>query len=314
MLYFYSMLSKESQDIETKKVVEFILKNKFKFSISVAVALVVSIVITYFIPSEYSSYGIVYPPSSTSLENSVENPNFGYDIEADRILQIFQSQEIKDSTTKKFNLYAYFDIDENSIDERDNLMTKFTKMVKFERTNYMSVAIKVRSKDPNMSANIVNYIIEKANELREKIYKQNVVLAYEKTQEELKFQKQITDSICTIVKKDLDKLNLSGLLVLATNAQLNFNDLSNKQVSTENSNIGINIINYRTQLDRQKEIENKLFKIKKTLDNPVPKLYLIDKGVPSYKKVYPSYIVNSIIAIVLALLISTIVLINRSKN
>lgn len=314
MLYFYSMLSKESQDIETKKVIEFIFKNKIKLAMSVAVALVMSIVITYFIPSEYSSYGIVYPPSSTSLENSVENPNFGYDIEADRILQIFQSQEIKDSTTKKFNLYSYFDIDVNSIDARDNLMTKFTKMVKFERTNYMSVAIKVRSKDPNMSANIVNYIIEKANELREKIYKQNVVLAYEKTKEELTFQKQISDSICTIVKKDLDKLNLSGLLVLATNAQLNFNDLSNKQTSTENSNIGINIINYRTQLDRQREIENKLFRIKKTLDNPVPKLYLIDKGVPSYKKVYPSYIVNSIIAIVLALIISTIVLINRSKN
>ncbi|MDX2173022.1 MAG: Wzz/FepE/Etk N-terminal domain-containing protein [Bacteroidota bacterium] len=308
------MLSKESQDIETKKVIEFIFKNKFKLAMSVAVALVMSLVITYFIPSEYSSYGIVYPPSSTSLENSVENPNFGYDIEADRILQIFQSQEIKDSTTKKFNLYSYFDIDVNSIDARDDLMTKFTKMVKFERTNYMSVAIKVRSKDPNMSANIVNYIIEKANELREKIYKQNVVLAYEKTKEELTFQKQISDSICTIVKKDLDKLNLSGLLVLATNAQLNFNDLSNKQTSIENSNIGINIINYRTQLDRQREIENKLFKIKKTLDNPVPKLYLIDKGVPSYKKVYPSYIVNSIIAIVLALIISTIVLINRSKN
>lgn len=308
------MLSKESQDIETKKVIKFIFKNKFKLAINVSIALILSIVITYFIPSEYSSYGIVFPPSSTSLENSVENPNFGYDIEADRILQIFQSQDIKDSTTIKFKLYSYFDIDLNSIDARDNLMLKINKMVKFERTNYMSVVIKVRSKDPKMSADIVNYIIEKANQLREKIYKQNVVLAYEKTQEELLFQKQITDSICNLVKKDLDKLNLSGLLVLATNAQLNFNDLNNKKTSTENSNVGINIIIYRTQLDRQKEIENKLFKIKKTLDNPVPKLYLIDKGIPSYIKVYPYYIVNSIIAIILALIISTIVLINRSKN
>ncbi len=308
------MLSKETQDIETKKVVEFIFKNKFKLLLNVIIAIVISVIITYFIPNQYSSYGIVYPPSSTSLESSVENPNFGYDIEADRIIQIFQSQTIIDSTTKKFNLYNYFAIDIINTDSRDKLITKFLKMVKFERTNYMSVAITARTKDPQMSANVVNYIIDKANELREKIYKQNVLLAYTKTQEEYLFQKNLSDSIISIVKKDLDKLNLSGLLVLATNAQLNFNDLNNKKSSIENSNVGINIINYRTQLDRQREIETRLFKIKKTLDNPVPKLYLIDKGIPSYKKVYPSFIINSLIAIILSIVISTVVLINKSKN
>ena len=308
------MLSKETQDIETKKVVEFIFKNKFKLLLNVIIAIVISVIITYFIPNQYSSYGIVYPPSSTSLESSVENPNFGYDIEADRIIQIFQSQTIIDSTTKKFNLYNYFGFDIINTDSRDKLITKFLKMVKFERTNYMSVAITARTKDPQMSANVVNYIIDKANELREKIYKQNVLLAYTKTQDEYLFQKNLSDSIINIVKKDLDKLNLSGLLVLATNAQLNFNDLNNKKSSIENSNVGINIINYRTQLDRQREIETRLFKIKKTLDNPVPKLYLIDKGIPSYKKVYPSFIINSLIAIILSIVISTVVLINKSKN
>ena len=308
------MLSKEGQDFETKSVKEFIIKNKFKLAFNISIAIIVSIVITYFIPNEYRSYGIIYPPSSTSLENSVENPNFGYDIEADRIIQIMQSQVIMDSTTNRFNLITYFDIDIKEIDSRDKLTNNFLKMVKFERTNYMSVSISVKSKNPNMSADIVNYIIDKANELRERIYKQNVLLAYSKVQEELDFQKHISDSIINIVKKDLDKLNLSGLLVLATNAQLNFNDLNSKQASIENSNVGINIINYRSQLDRQREIENKLFKIKKTLDNPVPKLYLIDKGVPSFKKVYPSYALNALIAILFSLVISIIVIVNKSKR
>ena len=308
------MLSKEDQDFETKNVKEFIIKNKFKLALNISIAIIASIVITYFIPNEYRSYGIIYPPSSTSLENSVENPNFGYDIEADRIIQIMQSQVIMDSTTSKFNLITYFDIDIKDKDSRDRLTSMFLKMVKFERTNYMSVSISVKSKDPNMSADIVNYIIDKANELRERIYKQNVLLAYSKVQEELDFQKHISDSIINIVKKDLDKLNLSGLLVLATNAQLNFNDLNSKQASIENSNVGINIINYRSQLDRQREIENKLFKIKKTLDNPVPKLYLIDKGVPSFKKVYPSYALNALIAILFSLVISIIVIVNKSKR
>ena len=308
------MLSKEGQDFETKSVKEFIIKNKFKLAFNISIAIIVSIVITYFIPNEYRSYGIIYPPSSTSLENSVENPNFGYDIEADRIIQIMQSQVIMDSTTSKFNLITYFDIDIKEIDSRDKLTNNFLKMVKFERTNYMSVSISVKSKNPNMSADIVNYIIDKANELRERIYKQNVLLAYGKAQEELDFQRKISDSIITVVKKDLDKLNLSGLMVLATNGQLNFNDLNSKQSSIENSNVGINIINYRSQLDRQREIENKLFKIKKTLDNPVPNLYLIDKGVPSFKKVYPSYALNALIAILFSLVISIILIVNKSKS
>ncbi len=308
------MLSKEGQDFETKSVKEFIIKNKFKLAFNISIAIIVSIVITYFIPNEYRSYGIIYPPSSTSLENSVENPNFGYDIEADRIIQIMQSQVIMDSTTNRFNLITYFDIDIKEIDSRDKLTNNFLKMVKFERTNYMSVSISVKSKNPNMSADIVNYIIDKANELRERIYKQNVLLAYGKAQEELDFQRKISDSIITVVKKDLDKLNLSGLMVLATNGQLNFNDLNSKQSSIENSNVGINIINYRSQLDRQREIENKLFKIKKTLDNPVPNLYLIDKGVPSFKKVYPSYALNALIAILFSLVISIILIVNKSKS
>ena len=103
-------------------------------------------------------------------------------------------------------------------------------------------------------------------------------------------------------------------MLLATNRQLNFNDLNSKQSSIENSNVGINIINYRSQLDRQREIENKLFKIKKTLDNPVPNLYLIDKGVPSFKKVYPSYALNALIAILFSLVISIILIVNKSKS
>ena len=88
----------------------------------------------------------------------------------------------------------------------------------------------------------------------------------------------------------------------------------NLTASIENSNVGINIINYRSQLDRQREIENKLFKIKKTLDNPVPNLYLIDKGVPSFKKVYPSYALNALIAILFSLVISIILIVNKSKS
>lgn len=308
------MLSQENQNIELKKVTQFISNNKFKFVLNTSIAILLSIIITFFIPNEYSSYGIIYPPSSNSLENSVENPNFGYDLEADRVIQILQSQSIKDSVTKKFDLYTYFEIDKKDIDARDQLTKNYLKNIKLERTSYMSVVITAQTKNPELSANIVNYIIDKGNELREKIYKQNLMLANSIAQTEFVIQKRVSDSLLAIVKTDLDKLNLSGLLVLATNAQLNFNELNIKQASIENSNVGVNIINYRSQLERQREMEAKLFKLKKVYDNPIPKVFIIDGGIPSYKKVFPSFMANALIATAIALISTLFFLIAKSKK
>lgn len=307
------MIGKEIEDIETKKVITFFLQHKTKFIISITVAVLLSAGITFFTPSEYSSFGVIYPPSSTSLENAADNPNFGYDVEADRVIQIFQSQAIKDSVIKKFDLYHYFKVEPKDVKSRDALIHHFSKTIKFERTTSMSVIISARTKDPEMSANMVNYIIDKTNELREHIYKQNVLLAYSKINDELLYQKHISDSLSTIVKKELAKLNLSGLMVLATNSQLNFNELA-KNSSIENSDVGINIINYQTQLNRERDIEDKLFKTRKALEIPIPKLYIIDKGLPSYNRVAPSLSANCLIAAALALIVTAFFLIIKQKN
>jgi uncharacterized protein involved in exopolysaccharide biosynthesis len=308
------MQETNEQLIETKEIKTFLFKYKYKLLRNAIIAAVLTAVTTFFIPKEYNSFGIVYPTSSPSLEISIENQNFGYDVESDRIIQILQSQIIKDSVSAKFNLIDYFEIDKNDIESRDKLSKKFKSCIQFERTNYMSVMISAQTKDPELSANIVNYIIDKVNERRELIYKQNVKLAYDKTLLEFNFQKHLTDSILSILKTDLETLNLSGLLVLASNTQLNLNDLSFKQNKLENINIGVNIINYRHQLDCQVDVENKLRKIKKTLDNPIPKLYVIDTAQPYYKKVFPSYSANVITAILLTLFFSTIVLFSRKEN
>ncbi len=308
------MLDKENQDIEFKNVVEFIIKNKFKFLLNCSIAIILSVIITYFIPNEYMSYGTIYPPSSNSSDNIVDNPNFGFDVEADRVIQILQSQAIKDSVTNKFKLYDYFEIDTKDIDARDQLTKKFLKAFKFERTIFLSVAITAQTKNPELSANSINFIIDKVNELREIIYKQNLVLANTIAKAEFEQQKHLSDSLLTIVKTDLDKLNLSGLLVLATNAQLNFNELTIKQASIENSNVGVNIINYRSQLERQREMEAKLFKLKKANDTPIPKVFVIDNGVPSYKKVFPSFTTNALIASIIALITTLFFLITKSKK
>jgi hypothetical protein len=56
---------------------------------------------------------------------------FGYDVEADRILQLLQSQEIQDSINAKFDLVSYYELD--TLDERwrDELRKEFFANINF---------------------------------------------------------------------------------------------------------------------------------------------------------------------------------------
>jgi capsular polysaccharide biosynthesis protein len=82
------MLSESEQKSDTLHFWEFIKKNLRLLIIYSIAGGGLSMVVTFFIPKEYTSSGIIYPPSSTSSDNSIDFPNFGYDVEADRLIQI----------------------------------------------------------------------------------------------------------------------------------------------------------------------------------------------------------------------------------
>ncbi len=302
------MFSNQSQNNESAGVVRFIKENINKLLIYPTIAIAVSVIITFFIPKQYAASGIVFPPDHPSLDNNITNPNFGYDIEADRLMQILQSVTIMDSVAKKFNLFDYYKLDKKDIDWRDKLYKEFKSDIQFERTAYMSVIISAQTKSPELSANIVNYIIDITNGVRERLYKQNIFTAYNKAQADFVFQKSKTDSMLTMLKKDIEQLHISGLVLLAPSAHLDFDYISKANSdSPENISLGENILKYRHQLDRQNDFEGKFIRVKKMMDDPVPSIYILDRAVVSYKKVSPSFTVNAFIAGFLALLLTILV-------
>jgi len=309
------MLSSSEQQQETIQVLKFIERHKKKLILFPLAAMALAVIITFFIPREYAAYGVVFPPDNPTLDHNVNNPNFGYDIEADRLLQILQSVEIRDSVVKQFGLIDYYEIDKTESDWRYKLMKQYKQDVDFERTAYMSIVITVQTKNPELSANIANYIIEMVNRVREKIYKQNLIIAYSKAQADFTLHKRIADSLLVNLKKDISLLNISGLVLLAPNAQLNFDFLSKaKAGGPENINIGVNILRYRHQFDRQNDYEGRLLRIKKVLDDPVPGIYVVDKAEPIYRKVSPSFTINALAAAFATLLLTVFVLVLKRQS
>jgi hypothetical protein len=202
-----------------------------------------------------------------------------------------------DSVATKFNLFNYYELDKADLDWRDRLTKEYKNDVRFERTRYMSIIISAQTKDPDLSAKIVNYIIESTNRVREKLYKQNVLTAYDKAEHDFLIQKHLADSMLVKLKMDIELLHISGLVLLAPSAQLNIDFISKLTSSRpEEVSLGENILKYRHQLDRQNDFEGKYIRVKKMMEDPVPSIYVLDNAMVSYKKVSPSYTVNAFIA------------------
>ncbi|MEI6900574.1 MAG: Wzz/FepE/Etk N-terminal domain-containing protein, partial [Bacteroidota bacterium] len=170
-------------------------------TIVVAIACIATFVVTLFIPKEYTSSAVVYATDSNSLDDVLRNPQFGYDVEADRLIQLLQSRSIRDSIIRKYQLVKYYDIDTTDNDWSYWLNKKYERDIGFSKTVFMSVVISASTKDPKMSANIVNEIISLVNTTRERLLKQNLVVALNSLQKEYGTIKSELDSMGLVLNR-----------------------------------------------------------------------------------------------------------------
>ncbi|HEU4717860.1 MAG TPA: hypothetical protein VFU15_08495 [Bacteroidia bacterium] len=172
------MNENELKNEEGNEFLEFFSRKGKRIGIVVLVALIAATALTFILPKEYRSQGIVFPANNNSVESIVDNPTVGYDLEADRLMQLLQSDAMFDSVQRHFHLADYFELDTAEPDWRDVLHLDYLKIVKFERTQYMSIVISAQTKKPELSAAIVNFIIDISDGMRNNLYKRNQLAAY----------------------------------------------------------------------------------------------------------------------------------------
>ena len=133
-----------------------------------------SVAMTFFITPRYSSSAIVFPPAFNSVDRMLENPQFGYNIEADRLIQVANSVFVKDSLFRCFDLAAYY----SGKKKEENLAAlydRFKSDFNVERTKYMSVEITVTNSDPEMAALIANKAVDILADFWNRVFKKNLV-------------------------------------------------------------------------------------------------------------------------------------------
>lgn len=214
-MYMFNKKYREDE-FNTLNVMVFFYKWKKPFIYLGVFSIVISTIVCYLITPKYKSTVVLFPSTNVSPSKALlsENPGtnqdigkFGEEEEAEQLLQILNSDEIRDLIVKKYNLLEHYKIPADYKYRMSKLIEKYEDNITFKRTEFMSVKITVFDTDAQIAANIANDISALSDSIHNKIVKQRAQKALdlvEKTYLDLKKEIQADDD-------SLQKLRMLGV-------------------------------------------------------------------------------------------------------
>jgi len=243
---------KKGEDFDSSNLVIFLYRWRKPLFIVMVVALVGSWFFSspWFITPKYKSTVIMFPASSSSISKSLLNEQsikgqditaFGEDDQAEQLLQILNSNKIRDRIMKQFNLMQHYNIDTSSAYKYSNLFKEYDNNITFRRTEFMAVQISVYDADPQIAADIANTIASLLDSVKNDMMRQRSVKGF-----------QVVEVEYNSMKSEMDKI-VDSLVVLGS---LGVNDVEyQSQVLNQQFAIALMNGNRTAQAALQKKLD-----------------------------------------------------------
>lgn len=295
-----------------KRVLEALFKNRIRILIVSVLFAILAVGVTFFIPKKYTSSGIVFPTSSNSMKDVANSTFFGYEFQADRLIQLFQSQKMKETIVKRYDLINYYEIDTSSKNWRYSLNKNYNQDISFKRTKFISVEIIVSMKSPLLASNIANTMMSYIDTIRKDILYENVYALQDDLTNKVTQHQMIVDSLLFL---------LSNEKKTAKPNQLAQNIISKLEENNKNGNLGLGdeiVINaaknnytfktakaineYYQQLSILSNLKKELVILKEKTSMPFPRIYRVQNAIADYKKTSPSLRVNLLLGFFIGLI------------
>jgi uncharacterized protein involved in exopolysaccharide biosynthesis len=203
---------KRNEDFDSSGLVVFL----YKWRKPLFIILVASIFFSWFfsgpwfITPKYKATVILFPTSNNSVSKSLFSERggkgsdlmeFGEDEQAEQLLQILNSNRIRDRIIRKFNLMQHYDIDTSSKYKNSILFKEYERNISFRRTEYMAVQISVYDQDPQMAADIANTIAELIDSTKNDMQRQRAGKGFQIVEAEYKtLQEDVNATVDSLVK------------------------------------------------------------------------------------------------------------------
>lgn len=160
-------MTDQQYDINSKGILSFMRKWKNILITTVGLAIVSSLVFSFFIEDKFESSVILFPSTTSSISRALLNDEnyrekdfleFGEEEEAEQMIQILKSDDIRRHIIQKFDLMNHYKINPESEYRQTKLNKEYDANIDFYRTKFMSVKIEVLDKDANYASDIANEI------------------------------------------------------------------------------------------------------------------------------------------------------------
>lgn len=139
-----------------------------------------------FIDPKYKAVVVMYPTKTYSISKSLlgekYSPDilqFGEEVQAEQLIQIINSDAVKNAVIAKYDLVNHYDIDPSSPKMRSQLLNTYNDNINVQRTMLMSVKVEVLDKEPAIAAGIANDIAALVDSAWNGITRERAIMAME---------------------------------------------------------------------------------------------------------------------------------------
>jgi capsular polysaccharide biosynthesis protein len=318
-------------DFASTDLLIYIWEKRIPLAIISGLAAILSLVVSFTITPLFKSTVIMFPTTNASVSKNLLADNYGgkttiYEIgeeeQAEQLLQVLNSEEIKNMIIKKYNLMEHYGIDVNSSFPNTQLDAAYRSNMRFKRTEFMSVQVDVMDGDPQMAADIANDISAFTDTVYNLTLKQRSVEAFHLVEKEylemLANVTMIKDSMDFLRGKGINNYNSQsdryheayGKAIVAGNVQA-IKTLQNRLDTISKYGGTYDLLG--TQLGIQMgvfvRLKQRYLEAKLEADNNLPHIFVVDKAIKAEKKAYPKKSLIIIVSTLSAFLFGLLILI-----
>lgn len=291
----------------------YMWKKKWILIIVTFLAGVTSIIVSLQITEKYKSTVIMFPTTGASISKSLLSANytgrqsvygFGEEEQAEQLLQVLNSELIRERIIQKYNLMEHYGIDPNSKYPYTQLAGQYSDNISFQRTELMSVEITVMDTDPQIAADIANDISDLVDTVYNDMKQARAEAAFELVRKEyLEAQRDVStlrDSLEAVGQDMAVSLRSAGGSSLA-------------YLTRALAAHGGTFITLTNHLDHETErladLRQRYQEARVEAEQELPYKFIVDQAYASEKKAYPKRSVIVMVSTAAAFLFTLILLV-----
>ncbi|NVO03345.1 MAG: hypothetical protein HXX09_11660 [Bacteroidetes bacterium] len=326
---------KEKSDFDSSDILMSLYQWRKQLLIIAGITIVASILFSspWFITPKFKSSVILFPTSTNAISKALISENskedileFGEEEQAEQVLQMLNSNEIRARVVKKYNLMQHYDIDSSSQYKNTNLYDEWNDNITFKRTEYMAVEINVLDKDPQMAADIANNIAALLDSTKNKMQRERAMKGFRIVEEEYlssqKYVKTLEDSLTELRKLGIndyetqsEAFNVQLAIALSKNNTPGVKAIEEKIKVL--SQYGGAYVSIRDALEHEKKqlsaIKEKYQEAKIDAMQDLPAKFIVNSAYKAEKKAYPIRWLIVVVSTISTVLLSWLVIIGIEK-